>query len=315
VNGCAIAFDDTLMIPMRRGWGILLGTTFDDFQGNLFLNTTAGVIAPRSIAKITYPNGVQSIAYLSDDGVHEIYDTGFLDQGSRRYSTRSLMKDKIDFNALGLTEQEKQNAIGHFFPEWSIYLLCFKSGNTLLAYVYDTRNGEWYPWTNMDIKSIISSGGVLYYTGSDGHLRKFDRDLYSDWDDKDKTTGTPVHFQRYSPLLSVEFSGFSSMWDYYLVEAKQWLEPSSLDVVVNFTQTTSAIQVDGAWKNNVFVWGVSKWGEAQWANMNFTDIVNAPEQLIFHYPSKYCQVMWENNRDEPVEIYRDRWFVRPSTKG
>jgi len=315
VNGCGLAFGSVMLVPLRRGWGVLTGTVFDDFQGGYFLNTVNGVVAPRSIQKITYPNGVQTVVYLSDDGVHEIFDTGVTESGARQYATRSLMKDKIDFNALGLLDSEKEAAIGHFFPEWSIYLLCFKQGSTMLAYVYDTRNREWYPWTNMDINSIINSDGVLYYTGSDRHLRKFDKNLYSDWNDMNKTSGTPVHFQRYSPLLSVEFSGFPSTWDYYLVEAKQWLEPSSLDVSVNFTQTTSSISIESAWKNNVFMWGVSKWSEAQWANLNFTDIVNAPDQLIFHYPSKYCQVLWENNRDEPVEIYRDRWIVRPSIKG
>lgn len=312
VNGDGQAFDAVCLIPMRRSWAILTGENFDTFKADKFLNTKNGVIAPRSIAKITYPNGTQTIAYLSDDGVHEVY-TALIDGGGRQYATRSLMKDKIDFNALGLTEAEKAAAKGYYFSDWNLYLLCFTQGTTKLAYVYDTRNGQWYPWTNMIVASLIDKDGVLYYASST-HMRKFDEDLYSDWEDIPKTIGTPVHFQRYSPLLSVEFSGFSSTWDYYLVEAKQWLVPSTLDISVNFTNTTSAVSVEAAWKNNVFVWGVSKWGDAQWANLNFTDIVNAPDELIFHDPSKYAQVLWDNPRDEPVLIFKDRWKVRLSIK-
>src|SRR5690606_4678836 len=115
-------------------WGILLGSTFDDFQSNLFLNTTAGVIAPRSIQRITYPNGVQSIAYLSDDGVNEIYDTGFEGEGSRRYSTRSLMRDKLDWDAIGLSDAEKAGAVGYYDLDMSLYLLRVNKGSEGLVF-------------------------------------------------------------------------------------------------------------------------------------------------------------------------------------
>ena len=151
VNGCGIAFNNVCLIPMRRGWGILTGSSFDDFDASTFLNTVSGVIAPRSIAKITRPDGTQSIAYLSDDGVHEVYDTGILDTGTRQYSTRALMKDKIDFPAIGLTEAEKEAAIGYFDAPMSLYFLTFERDGVATTYVYDVRNNEWYPPLRMRI--------------------------------------------------------------------------------------------------------------------------------------------------------------------
>lgn len=308
ITGPGIGFNNVCLIPMRRGWGMLTGSTVDNFDGNQFINTANGNIAPRSIQKITYPDGGQTIAYLSDDGVHEIYDTGAQDAGSRQYSTRSLMKDKIDFNAIGFTEAEKKAAVAYF--DQTLYILAIKQGANNYAFVYDTRNKEWYQWTNMKVKSMVKKGDILYYAGEDKHLRKLDKTLYSDWDNAGKTSGTAVYFQRYSPALALEFSGYESYWDYYLVEAKQFTVPSTLDIKVIFSAST--VELLSALKNEIFVWGASKWGEAKWANVDYSDIVNEPNELIFHKKAKYAQIVWENNRDEPTELYKDRFKGRVS---
>lgn len=309
ITGPGIGFNNVCLIPMRRGWGILTGQTVDNFDGNQFINTINGVISGRTIQKLTYPNGTQTIAYLSDDGVHEVFDTGAID-ASVRYSTRSLMKDKVDFDAIGLTEAEKQAAVAYYDPVYNMYILCFKQGTNNLAYCFDTRNGEWYPWDNIKANSLVRKGDVLYFAGDQGHLKKFDRNLCSDWDDVGKTTGTPVNLLRFSPLSALEFSGFESYWDYYLLESKQWKVPATLDINVVFYNVT--VQKPTAVKNEVFVWGSSKWGDAKWGNPDFTDIVNQPNELAFHKKSKYVQVIWQNNRDEPVEIYKERWKGRTS---
>lgn len=310
ITGPGISFNNVCLIPMRRGWGYLTGKTVDDFDGNQFINTVYGCIAPRSIQKITYPTGQQTIAYLSDNGVHEIYDTGAIDTGSRQYATRSLMSDKVDFNALGLTDDEKKSATSYFDKDLQLYFLFFKQGENSWTYAYDVRNGEWYPWFNLDVLSMFRYNSILYFSGNDGHLKKLDQNLYSDWDDLNKTTGTPVHFKRYSPALSLEFSGYQSYWDYYLVEAKQWNVPSTLDITVVFSEST--IDLKDALVNEVFTWGVSTWGKSKWTNVDYTDLVNEPSELIFHNKAKYCQVLWENNRDEPVTIYKDKWKGRIS---
>lgn len=310
ITGTGIAMNNVCLIPMRRGWGFLTGKTVDDFDGNQFINTVNGCIASRSIQKITYPTGQQCIAFLSDDGVHEIYDTGAIDSGSRQYATRSLMKDKVDFNAIGLSESEKKAAVSYYDPYLNLYILCFTHGGENYAYCYDTRNGEWYPFTNIKAKGLINFNGVLYYAGSDKHLRKFDENLYSDWNDSAKTTGTPVWFKRYSPALALEFSGYPSYWDYYLAEAKQWSVPSTLDISVVFSENTVMLQ--DALINEVLTWSVSEWGKAKWTNVDYTDLVNEPNEIIFHKKAKYVQVLWENNRDEPVTVYKDRWKGRTS---
>lgn len=313
VNGCGISFNNVCLIPMRRGWGILTGQNFDNFDASMFLNTVSGVIAPRSIAKITRPDGTQSIVYLSDDGVHEVYDTGILDTGTRQYSTRALMKDKIDFMALGLTEAEKEASIGYFDGPMSLYFLTFNRDGVNTTYVYDVRNGEWYPdWTGFTSKSYIRIDDVVYFGGSSGYLHKFDENLYSDWTNAAKTVGTPVHFKRYSPLLSLEYSGYASYWDYFLLEARQFLVPSSIDLQVIFSNETATDMTESPWKLNVAVYGSARYGVSRYANLQYTDIVNAPQRLVFKRKSKYIQVLLENNRDEPVEIFKDLWIGRTS---
>lgn len=313
INGCGVAFNNVCLIPMRKGWNILAGSLFDDFDSSRYLNTTAGCIAPRSIQRVTYPDGSQTIVYVSDDGVHEIFDTGYIDVGSRQYATRGLMKDKIDFVALGLTETEKRATVGFFMPEWSVYLLSFQKSGVNYTYAYDVRNREWYTdWLTISCKAFAALDGKLYFGGSTGHLHKFDSTLYTDWNQVAKTTGTAVNFKRYSPAVALEFSGYESYWDKYLVESKQWIVPATLDITFIFANQTTIM--GQAIKNEIFIEGVSKWGQAKYVNVNFTDLVNEPNEISFEFSpkSKYVQVLWENNRDEPVKIYKEKWKGRVS---
>jgi hypothetical protein len=300
VNGCGIAFDNVLMIPMRRGWGVLFGSSLDDFSGNQFLNTQAGVVAPRSIQRITYPDGAQSVVYLSDDSVWEIYDTQLMDTGSRRYATRSISNEKVDFDALGLTESEKAAAVGYFDARANIYLLRFNRGAERLCYAYDTRNREFYPWTNIKAAGFIRSVD-LYYAGETGHVHKFDATLGSDWNESTKTTGTPIDFTRVSDMLKFEDTGQMSVLDEVIISARQYASKSSLDVSVVFY--SSVEEVDNALKNQYMAWDVTDWDEGAWANLDYTDLVSAPLPLIFCKNSYYFQIIMRNNRDELCEIY------------
>lgn len=314
INGCGQAFDNVCLIPMRRGWGILTGETFSNYEADKFLNTEHGVIAPRSIAKITYPDGTQTIPFLSDGGVHEVY-TALIDGSGRQYATRSLMTEKIDFPALALTEAEKAAAVGVFHPEKFLYLLSFQKSGVDYTYAYDVRSREWYTdWLTFNAKSYASLNGTLYFAGSLKHLCKFDVDLYTDWNESTKTTGTAVYYKRYSPAQSFEFSGFPSFWDAYLLECKQWSVTSSLDVTFIFADNTD-IMLDAV-LTEVFTEGVSRWGFARYANVNFTDLVNEPNEILFDfsYLSKYMQVLVENDRNEPVKCFKEKFKGRVSQK-
>lgn len=313
VNGAGVAFNNALLIPMRKRWGILIGTTFDDFQGNNFLNTINGVIAPRTIQKVTYPTGMQTIVYLSDDGVYEIFDTGFQDTGTRQYSTRALMADKIDFKAIGLTDAEKQAAIAYYDAKLQLYMLCFRKGTQNLCYCMDVRNGEWYPWDNIDANMIVRNGDMLYYAGNAGTLRYFSEAHYSDWTNTASTVGPPVVFERYSALSSGEFNSGSTYWDEYYLEMKNFGINCSVTVEVAFS--AGSIEVSGSVLTGAptFVWGQSKWGSVAWAATGqYTEYLTEPAPLLFHKKARYVQVRWFNDRNEPVEIYRDKWRGRSS---
>jgi hypothetical protein len=312
VNGCGVIYDSVCLVPMRRGWAVISGVNFDNFDASKFLNTARGVIAPHTVDKITYPTGEQTVVFLSDDGVHEIY-IAVLEGGGRIYSTRSIMQETIDFAAIGLTEAEKAAAVGYFDNENIRYMLSFLKNGVNYTWVYDTRNRQWYPdWLTFSAKSYVMLNTVLYFGGTMKKLCKFDVDLYSDWNETTKTTGTPVHFLRYSPLLSFEFSGYSSYWDYYLLEARQWLVPSVIDLYVIFNNSEVTASDEAAWKNSVAVWDEATWDESQWANMEYTDIVNSPNRRTFKKKSKYVQTLWDSPRDEPLEIFKDLWIGRLS---
>lgn len=299
------AFDNVCLLPMRRGWGMLFGDSFDNFDGNQYLNTNVGVIAPRSPQRLTYPNGMQTIAFVSDDGVYEIYDNGVYDSGSRRYSTRiiSTSPDKggLDFNALGLTDAEKAGAVGYFDQTMNLYLLRFSKGSERMVYAYDVRNGEWYPWSNIKAAGFVRTSGALYYAGETGHLHKFDESLGSDWNDAAKTSGTPIDFDRITDMIKLEDTGFPSMIDEVIVNARQYAAKSSLDVYVIVYSNVS--QINNAVNNQFMVWNVSAWNQAAWANLNYTDLVSNPKRLILNKLTYYVQIRTRNNRDEVCELY------------
>jgi hypothetical protein len=311
VNGCGLSFDNVMFVPMRQGWNIWTGTSFDDFDASEYLNTINGVIAPRSIDIMTYPNGQQTIVYLSDDGLHEVFTT-ILDNRGKQYATRNIIKENLNWSAFGYTQTEMSQGIGKYVTKYNMYLLELSRNSVPSVIGYDTRNGEFYIWNGLTINAFLEFENNVFFAGNDGLLKTFDQDLYSDWSSKIKTTGTPIHFKRYSPALSSEFSGFASMWDAYLLECKQWLVASSLDITFIFADTTDSMA--SAVLTEVFVEGVSRWGFARYANVNFTDLLNNPNEILFDYSylSKYMQVLIENPRDEPVKLFKEKLKGRSS---
>lgn len=310
MTGTGVTYGDVCVIPMRRGWAVMPGTTDASFEGNKFLNTTNGNIAPRGMAKMTDPAGSQTVAYLSDDGAYEIYDTGYTDSsglGSRSYATRPLMKDKLDFSAFGFTESEKSLAHMEFDSAENLLKLKIKRDTTYYILVMDVRNREWYQWQlPAQVLPSVRYNNIAYFAGTTGLLHRFDEDVYTDYDTSAQTTGTIVDFDVYSGLLSFEFSGDASYLHYYLCEAKQWEVRSTLDVEI--VHSADVFIIPTALRNEVFVWGVSAWSEAEWANLFYTEIINNAKRIPIHRKAKYFQRRWRNPRDEPVTILRERFI-------
>ncbi len=313
VNGCGVPFDNVQFIPMRKGWNVWEGTNFDDFDSSNYLNTINGVIAPRSIDIITYSTGTQTIAYLSDDGVHEIF-TSTIDTKGRQYATRSLMENKIDFSAYGFTEAEKESAISKYIVQYSMYLLEITRETTTYIFGFDTRNAEWYIWTGLQINSFIEDAGIVYFAGDDGLLKKFDKDLNYDWTDISMTTGTPIDFDRISGFIWFEQTGYPSALDYYILRLKTYAVIASLDISIIYLQ--DLVEVAGVIQNSFLTWDISQWDVASRANLNYTDLVSAPQRLSHRLslpkPGYYFQVRLRNNRSEPVELYSETFIGRPS---
>lgn len=314
MNGPGIAFDNVALLPMRRGWGILLGSTFDDFQGNLFLNTSHGVIAPRSVARITYPNGSQTIAYLSDDGPNEIYDTGNLDSGSRRYSTRPMYQKNgimtVDFKALGLSDAEKTAAIGYYDESLQLYILKFNRGSERLAYTYDVRDGEWRPWNNIKANGFANYGGKVYYAGETGHAHVFDDTLAYDYNDAAKTTGTAIDWDNITDVLQFENTGYPSYLDYLIVLAKQYAEASTIDIWVRTFYNTT--EIDNALRNEIMIWGIGVWGTAVWYNVDLSDLVGKPKRIVLKKKSPFFQIRFRNNKGQRCELQQYKLTGRTS---
>lgn len=309
IQSC-ISYRGALMVLMRRHIGVLFGHDRDNWEQD-FLDTTDGCLAPKTVQTVTYPNGAQEVFYVSDNGVHAIYaiDTLSLDS-SARYSTRSVTVKQIDWQGLGASKEEWANAVAHFRN--GQYWLIYKKGTEYKGLVFDTRFSQWYPVGNIKATSFYGDEDKFYFAGEDGHIREFKSDLYSDWNDKGKTSGTPINMYWYSKLLNPKLTGFDHMWDVLMVEAKQHGVPSTIDVEINTYKTKW--KQEGILKTEIFAWGLSKWGEAEWANADMTDVVNNAKRLRTFLKAQYVQIKISNNRDEPIEIYALSYEVRPMTK-
>lgn len=315
VTGPGISFGGLCLIPMRRRWGVISGETFDDgvstdipFKANQYLNTSNGNISSRGYCKITYPTGQQTIAYMSDNGVNEIFDTGVNDvetSGTRQYSTRNLMDNKIDFNKYRFTDAEKAAAVASFDSINGRLLVAIDHDATRYVFVYETQNQEWYIWRiPWSTKSLAEFEGSVYMGNTTGLLHTFNEDLTSDWDNMGKSSGTTVKMYIATGLLSAEFTGESSYFHYLQVESAMWTVKSSLDIVLVYG--AGALALDKAIFNEIGVYDVSAYDEAQYANLRYTDNVNQTKRKKIHKKAKYAQIIFSNDRDEPMTILRYR---------
>lgn len=310
VTGCGVSFGDIMLLPMRRGWGVLTGSTSplgdNPFNGNLFLNTVSGNVAPRAIQKLTYPDGSQTVAYLSDDGMYEIFDTLATDasgKGSRNYATRSLMKGKLDFTSYNFTDAELTAAAGYFDSILNIYILTIKRSTTEYAFVYDVRNREWVGlWDNIRALSTIRFEDNLYYAGSTKLLYAYDQSEATDFNEYAKTTGTIVDWDCYLDVIMFEDSGTPSYLDYVIINAKSFPTPSTIDLTVVGTSDTSVYE--DAVLSSYATWDVSLWDSCVLANTDFSSIVGAPSRTLVKKRAFFFQIRLRNNRDELVELYK-----------
>jgi hypothetical protein len=301
-----VTYRGALLVFMRRHVAVLFGHDVEDWVQD-FLDTTDGCIAPKTVQTVIFPNGQQEVFYLSDNGVHSVYGIDTLEQdSSARYSTKSMTAKKIDWDGLGVTKAEWEKAVAGFYN--GQYWLIYKKGTTYHGLVFDTNTGEWYPVKNVKADSFYKDEEKILLGASDGHIRKFDADLYSDWDDQAKTSGTFIEKIWYSKMMTPKLTGFDHFWDVLMVEARQFPVKSSLDVEVNTYR--NQYSRPSALKTAVFIWGETQWGESQWANEKLTDLLNNAKRLRTFVKGQYAQIKLYNNRDEPIEIYGVRYEVR-----
>lgn len=305
-----VTYGGALLVFMRRHVGVLFGHDIDDWEQD-FLDTQAGCLNPKTVQTVIFPDGRQEVFYLSDNGVHSVYtkDTINLDS-STRYSTRSITENLVDWKGLGVTVNEWKQAKAYFYK--GQYWLVYPKGSEWKGLVYDTNASHWYPVQNIQANDFYHDENDFYFVGNDGHLKIFDSTLHSDWNEKAKTTGTPIHYYWYSKLLSPGLTGYDHFWDVLMIEAQQFEEKSTLDVEVNTYQNQFARP--SAIKTATLIWGKTDWGDSQWANPKLTDIVNNAKRIQTFVKGQYMQVKIENNRDEPAEIYLIKCEIRKMEK-
>lgn len=301
-----VTFAGALLVFMRRHIGVLFGQDINNWSQG-FLDTQNGCINPKTVQIVTHPDGRQEVFYLSDNGVHAVYtiDTIELDV-SNRYSTRSVTEGLIDWKKLGVTKDEWRKATAYFYE--GRYWLVYPKGTEWRGLVYDTRVQAWFPIDNVKANFFYHDEDYFYFAGDDGHLKVFDDTLYSDWNDKNKTSGTPINFYWYSKLLTPKLTGYDHFWDILMIEAKQFPKKSTLDVEVNTYR--DQFSQPSALKTAMLIWGETEWGEAQWHNPLLTDAVNDAKRLRTFVKGQYCQIKLSNNRDEPVEVFSLKYEIR-----
>lgn len=315
-----ISYSGSLLVMMRRHIGVLFGDGYSSTPSPAdwsqdFLDTTDGCVNAKSVALVVYPNGSEEVFYQSDKGVHAVYTINTLSlDSSARFSTKSMTKNQISFEELGLTKAEWQNAVGYFRD--GHYWLTYKKGIDWQGMVFDTNDGQWYPIANIKANCFLHDEDYFYFAGDDGHLKVFDDNLFSDWNTAAKTPGTnePIKKEWYSKLMTPLKlpTGFDHLWDILKIEAKQHLVNSTLDVEVNTFR--DRFQLLGAIKTSILIIGVTRIGESQIANINLTDYINNAKRINTFVKGQYAQIKLSNYRDEPMEIFSLSYEVRAMTK-
>lgn len=301
-----VTYRGALLVFLRDSLAVLFGQDINNWQQD-FLSTEEGCINPRTVQQVTFPDGKQEVFYVSDNGVQAVYtiDTVLIDSQAR-YSTRSVSRTQIDWKELGVTKEEWQRAVAHFYDDK--YWLIYPKGTEWHGLVFDTVFGNWYPINNIDAHAFFDNTDSFLFASDSGHVKKIDESLFSDWDDMNRTTGTPIEMYWYSNLLTPKVTGMEHFWDIVIIEAKQHMHKSTVDL--EFNTYDKQMRLDNQLKTEMTVWGSTVWGETQWPSINLTHFVNYADRLRVFQRGKYMQIKICNNRDEPIEIYNITLEVR-----
>lgn len=323
-----ISYGSALLVFMRHSVGVLFGDGYSatplatDWSQD-FLDTTEGCVNPRSVQIVVFPDLHEEVFYQTDRGVSSVtsIDTLALDNSSR-FATRNVTNNKIDWTALGITNDEWTAASSWFVN--GFYWLVFKRGTTWTGMVYDTNSDDWYPIEGVRAVDFYSNVNGFYFLGGDAvaaHLCAFDTIDYDvpsltsfvvqDFNNAAKSTGTPVSWYWYSKLLNPGMTGFKHLWDILMLECRQFASYSQIDVVVNALQ--GQYNVVGAVKTQFMIVGYSIIGEAEIANTNFTDFLNNAKRQRIFLKSQYIQIKLSNTLGQPVELFNIHVEVRPQT--
>lgn len=321
-----ISFGSSLLVFMKKGVAVLFGDGYSPTPQAIdwsqdFLDTTEGCVNPRSVQIVVFPDLHEEVFYQTDKGVTSVLnvDTKSLDN-STRFATRSVTNDKVDWTSLGITNTEWASAVSYFNE--GLYWLVFKRGSDWMGLVYDTNSDEWYPVSGVRAVDFYADVNNFYFLGGDainGHLTKFDSIDYDtpsltaavvqDYNNAAKSAGIPVEWYWYSKLLNPVLTGFKHLWDILMIECRQFASYSAIDVEVN--GLNGQYQVDRAIKSSFLIVGFSIIGEAEIANLNFTEFLNNAKRLRIFLKSQYIQIRLGNALGQPVELYQIAIEVRP----
>jgi hypothetical protein len=309
-----VSYSGALLVLMERHIGVLFGDGYNTprLSGDWtqdFLDTNNGCINGKTVEVVTFPDGRQEVFYLSNNGVHSVYtiNTLALDT-SARYSTKSMTDQLIDWSDYDTVDWSR--ACAHFRN--GRYWLVFPDGSDWKGLVFNTDNSQWYPIDNIVANSFYHDEDYFYYAGDAGHLRVFDKTLYSDYDDSAQTTGTPINAYWYSKLMTPRLTGYDHLWDVMMIEARQFSDTSSIDLEVNTYR--NQFTLSNAVASTIMIVGVTPIGKGKISNANFTDIINNAERLDLFVSGQYAQTKLSNNRDEPFEVFNITYEVREQTK-
>lgn len=322
------AYGSALLVFMRHSVGVLFGDGYSstpqatDWSQD-FLDTTEGCVNPRSVRIVVFPDLHEECFYQTDRGVASVVSIATKNQdNSTNFATRIVTNEKINWKALGVTNDEWAAASSYFND--GLYWLIFKRGDEWIGLVYDTDSDEWFPVEGVRSNDMYADNTAFYFLGADsvqGHLVKFDDIDYDtpttqaanvqDYDDSTKLSGTPVVWEWNSKLLNPGLTGFKHLWDILMVECKQFGVTAVIDVKVDGLQgqflATSGITT------SFMIVGFSIIGQAEIANENFTEFINNAKRLRMFLKSQYIQIQLRNPRGQPVELYSVHVEVRPQT--
>lgn len=272
-------FRDALVIFCKRSIWALYGEGADLAGLELVkINVPKGCISPDSVQEVG-----NNLFYLAEDHIYSLYST------DQSYISAKAVSENIQPILKTISIAEKEKAVAAFHD--NKYYISFLSGLTL---VYDITLEAWTKFTNIQANDFLVLDGVLYFSGNDGFIYRFNENKFTDdglpipflIKTKIIDFDAPIHQKKIRRMWTIQkqYAGYNSSYDLFgMVDQYDLIDLKVLQVKSGAGGT----------------WDSSYWDEALW---DFSEV--SQDEIKLRKKAKSIQLQISNSKpDEPITVY------------